>query len=266
MSIAHTPPESKRIFLNFSDFLLRAAGGCAKGWIRMTERTTVQIFGDSIMKGVWYDGNAGRYRLVRDRFAALEEYTVENRAVMGMTVVGGWETMQKRLHDPDSAVVLLEFGGNDCDYSWQEIAADPTGVHRPHTDRDVFVSQYAQLVEYAQNQGAAVFLCNLVPLDAHRYMDWITRACDRDAVLSWLGDASMLYRWQEYYNRAVEELAYRYGCPMIDVRSAFLSSHRYPQLLCADGIHPSPAGHAMIDTLIAERIHAETAVKANVAV
>ena len=97
-------------------------------------------------------------------------------------------------------------------------------------------------------------------------MDWITRACDRDAVLSWLGDASMLYRWQEYYNRAVEELAYRYGCPMIDVRSAFLSSHRYPQLLCADGIHPSPAGHAMIDTLIAERIHAETAVKANVAV
>ena len=101
MSIAHTPPESKRIFLNFSDFLLRAAGGCAKGWIRMTERTTVQIFGDSIMKGVWYDGNAGRYRLVRDRFAALEEYTVENRAVMGMTVVGGWETMQNRLHDPD---------------------------------------------------------------------------------------------------------------------------------------------------------------------
>ena len=217
----------------------------------------MQIFGDSIMKGVWYDGDAGRYRLVRDRFAALEEYTVENRAVMGMTVVGGWEAMQKRLQ---------EFGGNDCDYNWQEIADDPTGSHHPHTDRDVFVSQYAQLVEYAQDQGAAVFLCNLVPLDAQRYMDWITRACDRNAVLSWLGDASMLYRWQEYYNRAVEELAYRYDCPMIDVRSAFLSSHRYPQLLCADGIHPSPAGHAMIDTLIADRIHAETAVAANVAV
>lgn len=230
----------------------------------MTDRTTLQIFGDSIMKGVWYDAEAGRYRLVRGR--SVYGYTVENRAVMGMTVMGGWETMRKRLHDPESAVVLLEFGGNDCDYDWHEIAADPEGTHRPHTDRDVFVSQYAQLVEYALTQGAEVMLCNLVPLDAHRYMDWISRGNDRDAILSWLGDASMLYRWQEYYNRAVEELAYRCGCPMIDVRSAFLSSHRYPELLCADGIHPSPAGHAMIDALIAEKIQTETTVAVNVAV
>ncbi len=232
----------------------------------MTVRTTLQVFGDSIMKGVWYDEESGRYRLVRERFAALEEYTVENRAVMGMTIAGGWETMRKRLHDPDSAVVLLGFGGNDCDYEWQEIADDPAGYHHPHTDRAVFSSRYAQLIEYARGQGAAVFLCNLVPLDAHRYMDWITRACDRDTILSWLGDVSMLYRWQEYYNRAVEELAYRYGCPLVDVRSAFLSSHRYSELLCADGIHPSPAGHAVIDALVAESIRAELAVAVNVAV
>lgn len=234
----------------------------------MADRKIVQIFGDSIMKGVWYDEKNSRYRLARDRFMPLtaEGFVIENRAVMGMTVTSGWEVMQRRLHDPGKSIVLLEFGGNDCDYNWQEIAADPSGVHYPHTDRDFFFSQYAQLVEYAGERGALVMLCNLVPLDACRYFEWISRNARHEAILQWLGDASMLYRWQELYNRTVEEIACRYRCPMIDVRSAFLSSHRYPELLSADGIHPSEAGHAMIDTLIADRIHAETAVAANVAV
>ena len=221
---------------------------------------TMQCFGDSILKGVWYDETAGRYRLARDRFASLtaDGWTVENRAVMGMTTTAGWETMQRRLREP--AVVLLAFGGNDCDYDWQKIAANPTAVHAPHTDRKTFATQYTRLVEYALSRGAAVILCNLVPLDAPRYMDWISRECDRDAILSWLGDVSMLYRWQEYYNRAVEEIAFRCGCPLIDVRSAFLASHRYPELLSADGIHPSPAGHAMLDALIADKVRAEMAV------
>lgn len=208
------------------------------------------------MKGVWYDSASSRYRLVKNRFSTLAEngVIVENRAVMGMTIKEGWETLQKKLHNADDSTVLLEFGGNDCDYNWVEIAASPDAEHQPHTERNVFVAQYAQLIEYAREQRASVMILNLVPLDARRYMDWISRDNDRSAILHWLGDFSMLYRWQEWYNRAVEELAIRYRCPLIDVRSAFLASHQYSHLLCEDGIHPTEAGHAMIDGLITDAL------------
>ena len=38
---------------------------------------------------------------------------------------------------------------------------------------------------------------------------------------------------------------------LIDIRSLFLLSHSYTNLLCADGIHPTIAGHSLIGSRIA---------------
>ncbi len=213
----------------------------------------IYLFGDSIIKGVTYSEDAGRHKLLPGRFASLAEkgYAVKNCSLMGATVEEGFTMLGRKLTDADrDTVVLLEYGGNDCDYRWPEISADPTASHLPKTPLESFTRRYGELVSLAREKGASVFICNLVPLDAEKYMRWIARGLDYDSILGWLGDPSMLYRWHEYYSRTTEKLAQRLGCPLIDLRMPFLLSHNYRNLLSADGIHPTRAGHDLIEETV----------------
>ena len=56
------------------------------------------------------------------------------------------------------------------------------------------------------------------------------------------------------YNRTAEKIAEKFSCPLIDIRSPFLLSHNYTNLLSPDGIHPNVEGHEMIDRLLCEAV------------
>ena len=87
----------------------------------------------------------------------------------------------------------------------------------------------------------------LPPLDAQRYLDFIGRlGSDKAAVLHWLGDVQMIYRWQEMYSSAISQLAGRLGLPLADVRSRFLSRRDYQSLIARDGIHLTEAGYSLV--------------------
>ncbi len=215
------------------------------------------IFGDSIMRGVYYSAEHGRHKLYRERFASLKDkgYEITNCSVMGATIETGMDLVRKRITSPASdTTVIFEYGGNDCDYAWSEISDNPSGEFLPKTPLEQFKTLYSDCIDYVKSLGARVQICNLVPLNAERYMKWISKNLSTSNILSWLGDESMLYRWHEYYNRAAEQLAFSSSCPLIDIRSPFLLSHNYANLLSDDGIHPSVEGHRVIDALIAESI------------
>ena len=226
----------------------------------------ILIFGDSILKGVYFSGEEGRHRLYRERSERMREagFEVTNCSVMGATVTTGEELLRRKLKDAlcgtgrgDEAdvrdtAVILEYGGNDCDYRWKEIAEDPDGDFLPNTPEDSYIRRYAACIDYVRRAGARVFLCNLVPLEPEKYMSWISRDLSRDNILRWLGDVGRLYRWQMRYSENAEKLAKETGCPLIDLRRPFFASGRYGDFISPDGIHPTIEGHRMIDrTLLA---------------
>lgn len=236
----------------------------------------VLIFGDSILKGVYFSGEEGRHRLYRERSERMREagYDVTNCSVMGATVATGEELLRRKLKDAlaetgadrvptgetkedsesEKPVVILEFGGNDCDYRWKEISEDPRKEYLPNTPEDNFLSRYAACVEYVRKAGARVFLCNLVPLEPEKYMSWISRDLSRDNILAWLGDIGRLYRWQKRYSENAEKLARAAGCPLIDLRRPFFATGRYGDFISPDGIHPTVEGHRIIDKALLEAI------------
>ena len=221
----------------------------------------ILIFGDSILRGVYVSEETGQHRLYRERIGNLSEggFEVKNCSVMGATVTTGKELIRKKLPeagDPAESAVIFEYGGNDCDYKWQDISDNPSGAFSPNTPADRFADRLSDCIAYAKRAGAKVFLCNLVPLDAGRYLDWIARNRSKENILRWLGDTGMLSRWQEFYNRTAEQIAAESACPLIDIRSPFLLSHPYADLLSPDGIHPTVEGHRLIDTLIKEAVTA----------
>jgi lysophospholipase L1-like esterase len=64
--------------------------------------------------------------------------------------------------------------------------------------------------------------------------------------LKWLGSVNTIYRYQEYYSRAVEQLSAATGALLVDLRGAFLELRRIDRLLCEDGTHPNTEGQKII--------------------
>ena len=221
----------------------------------------VQIYGDSIMKAVLVDDNFKYKPMARALLRQLQETTgVEavSRAHFGYTSTKGQVILQKDLDQGlDCQAALLEFGGNDCDHNWHQVAQAPDREHAPNTPLQTFLDTLRNMAQELLNKGIQPILMTLPPLDAQRYLDFIGRlGSDTNAVLHWLGDVQMIYRWQELYSAAIARLAGQMDLPLADVRSCFLSRRDYSTLIARDGIHLTEPGYQLVfqtfqDTLLA---------------
>lgn len=216
----------------------------------MAESSVVSIYGDSIMRGTVIDESSryhstigGWLRHLGDSFGL----TFTNRAHFGITVQKGQQLLERDLKKGlDSDYVLLEFGGNDCSFNWEEVAADPTQDHQPATDPGEFGQRLMVMALQVKQSGATPVLMTLPPLDAERHLDFISREGGRDGILAWLGDVHMIYRFHELYSNAICQVAEVTRSLLVDVRSAFLDKHNLRQLVGDDGVHPSPQGYQLI--------------------
>ena len=202
-----------------------------------------------------YNDELKRYKLFGYRYEKLLEngIEVENNCKMGATIDEGFEIMKATLEDCDKdTVVILEYGGNDCNFNWAEVANNPEGEFLPNTPEERFTETYLKLVEYAREKGAEVAICTLVPIDSERFMNWVTRGLDYNNVLRWLGDINIISRWQEKYSRLSEKVAVLANCKLIDLRSVF--SNNMGSLLGIDGMHPSAEGHTILGDIFQKKV------------
>jgi len=212
---------------------------------------SLQIFGDSIMRRVIYDEEKSRYRFLSDndlkKFASQYNLKIKNNSLFGCTIEKGLELLKSKLNTAKNGLMLLEYGGNDCDYDWQQIANSPESEHLPATPLADFTAAYSHFIDEARARGFKPILMNLPPIDAEKYFSWVSAKCSsKENLVNWLGDIQMIYRFQELYSTASADIAHKKNCVFIDIRSRFLDKRNFKSLLCADGIHPNEQGYALI--------------------
>lgn len=221
---------------------------------------TILVSGDSISRGVIYDEKRRRYCLLGESYvrimSGLLKGTVHNMARFGNTVTRGLSRLRAEVAERKPDIVLLEFGGNDCDFNWTEVAGDPAADHQPHTDYARFRQLLSEGINELKRAGIYPVLMTLPPVDAEKYIKFISggRTEARENIIRWLGGVSKLYWWQERYNAAAAEIAQEAGAKLVDIRGAFLKTPDFRALLCEDGIHPNAAGHRVIAGRIVEYI------------
>lgn len=230
-----------------------------------TGKTTVHVYGDSIFKGIVMDKTTGQYvPMPSDDFQPMaQEYSLDvvNKSKFGYTIDRGWALLSRALAKQKPCdVLILEYGGNDCNHNWREVSDAPGAEHAPVTALTTFRQTMYAMIDNLRKLQILPVLVSLPPIHAQRFLDYVvatTEGTSADRIVSWLGDVEMIYRYQELYSSAVTKIAYETGCPYVDLRSAFLDKHNYSELLCADGIHPNESGHALISetiTAAADRI------------
>ena len=202
----------------------------------------IEVWGDSILRGVVLDPATRRYsRLKEASCVALSSRALgipaENHARFGMTSEKGRVVMEREIPaHAEGEAALIGFGGNDIDYDWRAVAADPHAEHLPHTPPKRFCENMRAMVCLARSRGMEPLLMTLPPIDAVRYYEWIGRDIEgKENILVWLGDVQQIYRSHAAYNRLVVELARQLGCRLVDLRASY---GRHPSKrggTCADG-------------------------------
>ena len=211
----------------------------------------IEVFGDSILKGIQVNSLNKRYHVNNnidiDMLSKRFSLNIVNRSKLGHTVAKGKAVLYKYLEGkPDCNAILMDYGGNDCDFDWKSISENPEAEYEPNTPIHKFVKIYTGIVEKIKENGIRPVITNLPPIEPQRYFDWFCKGLNKENILSWLESVGAIYRYQELYSRTVEEIARSTGAMLVDLRSAFLKERHMGRFLCEDGIHPNTEGQRLI--------------------
>lgn len=233
----------------------------------------ITALGDSIMRGVVLDKSSNtskpRYVNLNDNFASICATTlgieVKNFGRFGNTTLHALKCWDRYSADiKDSDYIVMEFGGNDCDHRWIEIANNPTADHSPIIDLSKYVELFRTIVIKVKESNSKPLLLSLPPIIAEDYFNAFTQnmsAEQRENVLLWLnGCLENITQWHEMYNLELFKLATELNIPIIDITSPFLVKRNYRELFCTDGIHPNKRGHSLIADTILNYVHKHIAI------
>ena len=217
----------------------------------------IEVFGDSILKGIQVNTNTKRYHVNNNIDIAMlsKRFSLKivNRSKLGHTVTKGKAMLDKFLNNtPDCTAILMDYGGNDCDFNWEAISTNPHNHYEPNTPIKKFEKIYTGIVERIKEMGIRPVVTNLPPIEPQRYFDWFCRGLNKENILEWLDGVNTIYRFQEFYSRTVEEIAGNTGALLVDLRGAFLRERHIGRYLCEDGIHPNTEGQRIITQEFAE--------------
>ena len=208
--------------------------------------SAICVWGDSLAKGIVYDENRRRYAILRENCLRMLEkelqVPIHNYAAMGRTAFECLEEISEEELVP-GGVAVIEFGGNDSDLCWAEVAKDPGRDHPARCSIPQFMESLRGLIRFVRRGGMKPVLVATLPIDGEKYYRWVSRGLDAKAILSYLGDPQMMYRWQERYAYAVRDVAREEHVRLLDFRTDFLGDRQFFRLFCDDGIHLNALGH-----------------------
>lgn len=225
---------------------------------------SLSILGDSVLMGITL-GENNRYvvnKQLGEEIAGETGMKVSNLSRMGYTTDRALRrgAVEKLAPQEGQHLVLIEYGGNDCDFDWKAISDDPDKHHDCYVPMERFLENYKKLIDAVRNVGGIPVASTLVPIDATRYFNWFCKdGVVPKRVLEWLKEISAIYRWQEMYSVAVEKLARSERIPVLDLRTPFLAEHDIGACLSTDGIHPSTLGQRLLCRTIRDQLPAVAA-------
>jgi lysophospholipase L1-like esterase len=184
---------------------------------------------------------------------------IENYGRMGCTITRGTQIAEQHADAiAQSDATLVEFGGNDSDFCWTDIASAPADNHYPMTELPTFRQLYRDLIARIRQLGSKPILMTLPLIDYKRFYAFVTRNMgdqDQRNVLSWLGGQEERIRnYHDMYSLAVYQIGYQERVPVLDITSPFLNNRDYLPYLCVDGIHPSQQGHDLIAASVEKQL------------
>lgn len=211
----------------------------------------ISVYGDSILKGAVTGLDSGHlFDVIENDSLTLASkklvFELNNQSVFGSIITKSARRLNKDIAKGCVGdVAIIESGGNDCDYDWNEVIKNPTAFHSPRVPLQDFFQTLDEMVKNCYENRITPLLMTMPPLVSDRWYNHICKNYGKDAVDAFInGIPDTLYQNHEIYNTHIMHYCYEHGVQFVDMRLSFLETRHYRNLMCEDGIHPNEAGHA----------------------
>jgi len=208
-------------------------------------------FGDSITAGVFLSTeDTFLYKLgLKYGFEAL------NAGVPGNTTSQALVRMQPDVLDKKPDICIIEFGMND------HVAKD---IDKPDVDPATFKANLTKMIHKLQAKKCIPILCTISPIIEGNADEYYYNRHPQEWYLTPPGAQA----WIDRYSQIVRDVAAEKHVRLADVAAKFAEHLRHGGTLTGpdgvlrnldnagadDGVHPSPAGHDLYFSAIAEQI------------
>ncbi|MBQ9546478.1 MAG: SGNH/GDSL hydrolase family protein [Bacteroidales bacterium] len=143
--------------------------------------------------------------------------------------------------------VVIEYGGNVCDYDWPAISVCPGGEHKPKTSVKDFRLFYDAVLAQVYQAGGVPVLLTIPAVRSQQLVNNVCQGLNKEGIMRWIGgEAEFIKERIEPYNEAIREIAAEYQTPVIDITHLLDERENADDYYEADGIHPNEAGRALI--------------------
>ncbi len=218
----------------------------------------IVCFGDSVTRGITF--LKGRLRIIKENYPAMLQQLLgeSNGEVLNKGVFNDNSTLMiERLDtdviEPHPDYVLVEVGGNDCNFDWAEVAKRPDEGHEPIVSLNDYLINLRRIVENLKSAGITPILMTVLPLDPVRYYAQIMLLHGKN-IAHWIATCGGIEHWHGNYNRQLRSLIKEMNVSSIDLRSRFKQAGDLADLLSDDGIHPSKTGYLAMANIIQDAL------------
>jgi lysophospholipase L1-like esterase len=184
---------------------------------------TIVFVGDSITEGAGDDERGGWTRRVEAWLPA--GMRAIHAGISGNTIVDVLQRLDRDVLAHNPGIIVLAIGINDS-------RQYPVDGGRYGVSPQDFAAGLAEFANRVKPSGAAVFVVGLNPVDETQ---------------TGLFEVGMIYasKAQRLYDEALQSFANDNGYEYIAIEPSF-AANGGAEALTTDGLHPNPAGHALI--------------------
>ncbi|MCQ2281184.1 MAG: hypothetical protein MJZ99_00945 [Bacteroidales bacterium] len=167
--------------------------------------------------------------------------------------------LQHHLKEVDAgAKIVLQYGGNSCNFDWKSIASSPEGYHLPKRSIDAFESIYKEIIDQILAHGCTPIIATLPALLPQRHFDHISHGLNRGNILQWLHhDVNTLSNYHELHNQALKQLAQEREIRLMDISNILIDQRSLGDGYSRDGMHPNKTGQSIINNALLATFFAE---------
>ncbi|MDY0210886.1 MAG: SGNH/GDSL hydrolase family protein [Acholeplasma sp.] len=208
----------------------------------------ITIIGDSLLKGVVYDETIHRHKVLKNsgiNQLVTNGFEIDNMAKFGLTIDKASKLIKEEVLSKNQKV-LIEIGGNDCDYNWDDVSLDPYKPHQTKTPLSQFETSLEALISYLLERDVQPVLVSIPPLDDRLFFDFISKNRDKNSIMAFLGETKKIYYHQQQYNDVIKKVSDKYQTAYIPLRETIESFGNLKSLYCLDGMHLNELGQTII--------------------
>lgn len=131
---------------------------------------SISVLGDSLSKGIVLDDESKKYKISEngavDVFGRNMPIAVTNYAKFGCTTDKSVKIADRVIDNGlSNDLVLVEFGGNDCDFNWNVVVQDPTDkTLKPNVTLSQFKINVQSIIDKLRSTGKRIAMMTLPPV------------------------------------------------------------------------------------------------------